>query len=118
VECLCQFHGSPPLAQTTAHHLGQKIEALADDHPSKPECLLSLALLLRKVGNHAESKRFLTHASKLSREQGDDHQLARALTELSDVHSRMGLPKEGIQQAREASEIYERLGDMVEQARV
>jgi hypothetical protein len=98
--------------------LGRKIEALADDHPSKLECLFRLSQLFRNVGNHTECKRLLTHVLQLSRERGDDHKLARTLRELSDVHLRMGLFKEGIQQAKEASEIYERLGDTVEQARV
>ena len=97
--------------------LGPKIEALANDHSSKLECLFQLSRLFRMVGNHAECKRLLTHALKVSREQGDDHQLARALRSLSGVHLRMRLLEEGIQQAKEASEICERLGDMVEQAK-
>jgi len=96
--------------------LGPKIEALADDHPSKLECLLPLSGLFQTVGNHAERKRLLAQASKLSREQGDDRQLARTLRQLSDVHYRTGLFEEGMEQAREASEIYERLGDTVGQA--
>jgi len=96
--------------------LGPKIEALADDHPSKLRCLFQLSSLFQMVGNYAERKRLLTHALKLSRRQGDDHQLARTLRELSDVHSWMRTPKEGIEQAKEASEIYERLGDTAKQA--
>ena len=90
--------------------LGKKIEALADDHPSKPECILSLSLLFQKVGNDAECKRLLTHASNLSRGQGNDRQLARILGELSTVHLRMGFTEEGIHQAKEASGIFKRLG--------
>jgi len=97
--------------------LGQKIEALTDDHASKFECLFQLARLLRAVGNHTERKRLLTHALKLSREQGDDHRLAQTLAQLSGVYLSMRLFEEGIEQAKEASEIYERLGDAVEQAR-
>jgi len=96
--------------------LGPKVEALADDHPSKPECLLRLSQLFRKVGSYAECKRLLTHALGLSRGRGDDYMLALILGDLSTVHSRMGLLKEGIQQAKEASEIYGRLGKPVEQA--
>jgi len=96
--------------------LGPKIEALADDHPSKLGCLFRLSRLFQAVGNYAERKRLLTHTLTLSREQGDDLQLARALVQLSDVHVRMGLFKEGIQQAKEASEIHKRLGDTVLQA--
>ena len=97
--------------------LGQKIEALADDHPSKLGCLFQLSRLFQRVGNYAEARRDLLNALTLSREQGDDHQLARTLRQLSIVHYSMGLFKEGIQQAREASEISERLGDAVEQAK-
>jgi len=97
--------------------LGPKIEALADDHPSKFECLLQLSGLFQVVGNHTERKRLLTHATNISREQGDDRQLAQALKDLSDVHYWMDLLKEGIEQAKEASEIYERLEDTVNQAR-
>ena len=96
--------------------LGQKIEALADDHPSKLECLFHLSRLFQRVGNYVESKRLLTHALTLSQEQGDDGQLAQALRLLSGVHLRMGLFEEGIEQAKEASEIYERLGDTANQA--
>jgi len=96
--------------------LGPKIEALADDHHSKLECLFQLSRLFQVVGNHAERKRLLTHTLKLSREQGDDRQLARALSYLSNVHSQMHLFKEGIEQAKEALEIYKWLGDTVEQA--
>jgi len=96
--------------------LGPKIEALADDHPSKFECLFRLSKLFRTVGNHTERKRLLTHALELSREQGDDRRLARTLAQLSDVHFSMYLFEEGIEQAKEASETYKRLGDTVEQA--
>jgi len=96
--------------------LGSKIEALADDHPSKLECLFQLSGLFQMVGNHAERKQLLAHALELSKEQEDCRQLARALTHLSEVHSRKHLFKEAIQQAKEASEIYKRLDDAVEQA--
>jgi len=97
--------------------LGPKIEVLPDDHPSKLECFLHLSLLFRRVGNHMERKRLLTHALKLSRERGDDRQLVRILRELSDVHLVRRRFKKGIRQAKEAVEISERLGDTVEQAR-
>ena len=97
--------------------LGPKIEALADDHPSKFECLFQLSGLFQAVGNHTERKRLLTYATKISREQGDDLQLAQVLKDLSDVHYWMDLLTEGIEQAKEASEIYERLGNTVGQAR-
>ena len=96
--------------------LGRKIEALADDHPSKLECLFQFSQLFQRVGNFAESKRLLTHALKLTREQGNDHQLAHTLNCLSNVHFSTDQCEEGIRVAKEASEIYERLGDTVQQA--
>jgi len=97
--------------------LGPKIEALADDHPSKLECLIQLSRLFQVVGNYSEYKRLITHVSKLPREQGDGRQIARTLRYLSDAYYRMDLFEEGMKQAREASEIYERLGETKEQAR-
>jgi tetratricopeptide (TPR) repeat protein len=97
--------------------LGRKIEALADDHPSKLECLYHLSRLFRVLGNYAEPKRLLTYALELSREQGDDSGLARILVQLSDINLWMGLYDEGIPQAREASEICERLGDTKNQTK-
>ena len=97
--------------------LGPKIEALADDHPSKLECLFQLSGLFQAVGNHTERKRLLIHALNISREQGDDRQLARTLRQLSDVHYWMRLFQEGIEQAKEALEIYNRLGDTGGQAK-
>ena len=97
--------------------LGPKLEALADDHPSKPECLYELSRLFQAIGNHVQCKRLLTLVLELSREQGDNHQLTRALSHLSRVHLDMGLYQEGIRLAEEASEISERLGDAVGQAR-
>jgi len=47
--------------------LGQKIEALPDDHPSKAQCLRDLSWLFSSVGNLVECKRFLTHTLKLWR---------------------------------------------------
>ena len=97
--------------------LGPKIEALADDHPSKFECLFQLSMLFQTVGHNAERKRLLTHTLELSREQGDDRRLAQTLAHLSSVHLSMRLFEEGIKQAKEASEIYGRLCDTVGQAR-
>ena len=96
--------------------LGQKIEALPDDHPSKPRCMEQLSLLFDSIGNHVERKRLLTHTLKLWRERGDESQVARTLSSLSDANRRMHLYKEGIEQAEEASEIFGRLGDTVSQA--
>ena len=96
--------------------LGPKIEALADDHPTKPECLYDLSKLFYKTGNYVESKRLLTHTLKLSRERGDDVQVALRLGGLSDANRNLDLYKEGIQQGKEALEIFERLGDTAKQA--
>ena len=91
--------------------LGPKLEGLPDSHPSKPQCLFMLALLISPVGNHVESKRLLGHALGLWREQGDDIWVAQTLTLLSDTNRRLAFYEEGISQAKEALEIYERLRD-------
>jgi len=96
--------------------LGPKIEALPDDHPSKPRSLYSLSRLYYSVGNWAEHKRLLTPTLKLWREQGDESQVAQALIEISEANRQMHLFEEGIQRAREASEILGRLGDAARQA--
>ena len=96
--------------------LGPKIEALADDHPSKLECLYQLSRLFQKIGGGVERKRLLTLALELSRERGDDHQLVQVLSHLSQVHSGLDLYEEGIRLAKGASEISERLGDAVRRA--
>jgi tetratricopeptide (TPR) repeat protein len=91
--------------------LGSKIEALPDDHPSKPKCLYRLSRLFNVMGIHAGQKRLLTHTLELWRQRGDDKQVALILQDLSDVNRLLGLSKEGIQQAREALGIYERTND-------
>ena len=93
-----------------------KIEGLPDDHPSKSQCLVQLALLLGSVGNLVEEKRLLTHTLKLRKGQGDDFHVAQTLRFLAEVNGRLGLFTAGISQAKEALEIFERLGDMLEQA--
>jgi len=98
--------------------LGPRIEALPDDHPSKPQCLENLSWLFRSVGNSVEHKRILTHTLKLWRERGDDCRVALTLSYLSNANREIGLCKEGTQQAKEASEIFERLGNTTRQARV
>ena len=96
--------------------LGPRIEALPDDHPSKPECLYGLSGLFYSAGNYAEYKRLVTHSLKLSRERGDNSQVALKLRDLCRANRETGLYKEGIQQAKEASEIFKRLGDTTSQA--
>ena len=96
--------------------LGPKIEALPDDHPSKPECLLKLAWSFGSIGNHTERKRLLEHALRLERERGNDRRVAYILRDLFSANRPLGFFMEGIGQAREALGIYERIGDAVEQA--
>jgi len=96
--------------------LGRKMEALADDHPLKLECILRLSALFRIVRNYTESKRLLTYAFKLPREREGGRQLARIFAGLSVVNSCMGLSEEATQQAKEASEIFGRLGGTPGQA--
>ena len=96
--------------------LGPKIEALANDHPFKPQCLYDFSRLFSLAGNFAEYKRLLTHSLKLSRERGDRFQVALGLRDLSEANRGMGLFTEGIQQMKEAIEIFERLGNATKHA--
>jgi tetratricopeptide (TPR) repeat protein len=96
--------------------LSSKIEALADDHPSKPKCLSQLALLFGKVGNYTKKKRLMTHTLELERRRGNDSQVAATLRYLSDANRLLNLHEEGIWQMEEALEIAERIGDTIEQA--
>jgi tetratricopeptide (TPR) repeat protein len=96
--------------------LGSKIEALADDHPSKSKCLSQLAELFGKAGNITEQKRLLTHTLELERRRGNDSQVAATLRYLSDTNRLLNLHEEGIWQMEEALEIAERIGDTIEQA--
>jgi tetratricopeptide (TPR) repeat protein len=96
--------------------LGPKIEALPDDHPSKPTCLSQLSWLFDQMGNHVERKRLITHTLELERQRGDKAQVARTLRDLSDANWYLGLHEEGIRQAKEALEIFERINDTNGQA--
>jgi len=96
--------------------LKPKIEGLADDHSSKPECLFELSRLFDIVGNQVEYKRLLTCVLKLEREQGNDRQVARTLKHLAEASYYVDPPGQGIQLAKEALEIGEQLGDRVLQA--
>ena len=78
--CLFSLREAPPLAQAAANHPEvEYIEALADDHPSKPKCLTELSRLFGRIGNHVERKRFLIHTLELQRGQGDEFGVAQAL---------------------------------------
>jgi len=96
--------------------LRPKIEALSDDHPSKPECMFQLSQLCGSVGNCLGSKELLVHALKLWRERGNDYRVAQALECLSGANVGLDLFKEGIQRAKEGLGIYEQLGDAAGQA--
>jgi tetratricopeptide (TPR) repeat protein len=96
--------------------LRSKIEALADDHPSKPECLFQLSSLFQQIGNDAERKRLLTIALELRRQRGAELDVARTLQSLSDANRVLDLYEEGIRQIQEALEIWERINDVVRQA--
>ena len=96
--------------------LGRKIEALPDDHPSKPTCLCQLSQLYDSVENLAESKRLLLRTLKLYRERGDEDNTAHTLRFISNANRQLGHYEEGIQQATEASEIYDRLDNESGQA--
>jgi tetratricopeptide (TPR) repeat protein len=91
--------------------LKSKIEALPDDHRSKPKCMRELSLLLGALGNFTEQKRLLTRTLELERRRGNGSEVGFALRQLSDVNRRLGLYKEGIPQAKEALEIFERIGN-------
>ena len=91
--------------------LKSKIEALTDDHRSKPKCLSELSRLFETLGNNAERKRLLTHALELERRRGDDRWIATTLQRLSGANQLLNLPEQGIQQAKEALEIFERIGE-------
>lgn len=96
--------------------LGPRIEALLDDHPSKPKCLYELAQLLNLAGDHMESKRLLTHTLQLWREQREDFLVAQTLRLLANACRLTGLRKEGMELVKESLEIFQLLGDTVEQA--
>ena len=96
--------------------LRSKIEALADDHPSKPRCLSQLAQLFGQAGNHTEQKRLMTYTLELERRQKNDALVAVTLRRLSDVNRLLHLREEGIRRAKEALGISIRLNNTTEQA--
>jgi tetratricopeptide (TPR) repeat protein len=96
--------------------LASKIEALPDDHPSKPDCLSQLSTLFLQVGNHLEQKRLLTRTLALERQRGNEANVAQILRDLSDSNRLLNLYEEGIRQSKEALEIFERINDTKWQA--
>ena len=99
--------------QTT---LRPKIEALADDHPSKPKCSFQLAQLFGEAGKYVEQKQLMTHTLELERRRKNDAQVAAILRGLSNASRLQHLYSDGMQQAKEALEISERIGDTIGQA--
>ena len=97
--------------------LGPKIEALPDNHRSKPACLFRVAALFGRTGNYAEATRLLNHVLKLEREGRSHYRVALTLEKLSNASRILGLHKEAVRQAKEASKIYEQLGNTVGLAR-
>ena len=97
--------------------LRPKVEALPDDHRSKPECLLNLAMLSGSVGNFTEQARLLGHVLGFERERKNEDRVALTLEMLSAASRMLGLGKEGIDQTKESLEIYELLGDTLGRAR-
>jgi len=96
--------------------LGQKIEGLPSDHPSKPQCLYRLSWLFGSVGNRVEELRLLIHTLELQREQGNNIHVAQTLKSISTANRWLGLHKEGILCIKGALRIYEQLGDITGQA--
>ena len=96
--------------------LRPKIEALPDNHPSKPECLVELSQLFRSVGNHTANKEILIQALKLLREREGGYRTAETLMFLAYTNRALSLYKEGISQAEESLEICERLDHKFGQA--
>ena len=97
--------------------LGSKVERLADDHPSKPECSFWLSQLFYSVGNYAECKRLLVCTLELRRKQGEGLPVAGTLRFISATNRLLGLREEGIQRAEEALEIYKRFDNITGQAK-
>ena len=109
------MYDAPVLVKPWYTVLGSKIEQLADDHHSKPACLVELSRLFQSVGNSVRQKQLLTDALKLVREQGDNFQVTRTLLWLSRANKRLGHYKEGIQQIEESMALCEP-GDTINQA--
>ena len=95
--------------------LRSKIEALPDDHHSKPKCLSELSRLFGQIGNHSVRKQLLTHALELERRRRNGFWIAYTLRQLSNANRNLNLHEEGIQQATEALDISKRIGDSVGQ---
>ena len=97
--------------------LKPKMEALSDDHRSKPRCLFQLSMLFESLGDYVEEKQLLTHALELERGQRNDGRVARTTRHLIIANRMLGFYEEGIQRSREALETYERLEDAEGQAK-
>ena len=96
--------------------LGTKIEALPNNHPFKPDCLVELGLLWGSIGNQMERMRLLDLALGIFRERGHDDRVAFVLLRLSLTNLAVSRYGEGLPQVKEALEIYERLEETVNRA--
>ena len=97
--------------------LRSKIEALPNNHRSKPGALFDVAMLFGSLRIFTEGIRLLDRVLKLEREWGDIDRIALTLRMLSNSNRMLGLCDEGIRQTKEALEIYARLGATVDRAR-
>ena len=91
--------------------LRSRIDALPEDHCSKPRCLYELAQLFGRIRNYPDQIQLLNHVLELERRSGNDLQVVQTLQHLSDVHRLLGLRGAGVRQVEEALEIIERIGD-------
>ena len=89
--------------------LRPKIEALPDDHPSKPECLFELSQVYSSVGNYVARKQLLVQASKLWRDREDGYREVQMLIFIAYTNRQLSLYEEGVSLAKEAAETCERL---------
>ena len=89
--------------------LRPNIEALPDDHHSKPECLFELSQVFHSVGNHTIRKELLVQALRIWRDREDGYRVVQMLVFIAYTNRQLSLYEEGILQAKEAAEACERL---------
>ena len=116
-DACCHFMEHLYWHKTRLVMLGPKIEALPDDHHSKPQCLFELSELFDSIGNEMERKRLLLYSLKLWRAWGYSLEVAKTLEFLSSANRLLGLYEEGIGQAGEALEIFKQLDDKLGEAK-
>ena len=89
--------------------LRPRIEALPDDHGSKPECLFELSQVFSSVGSYTARKQLLIQALELWRDREDGYRVVQMLMFLAYTNRQLSLYEEGVSQAKEAAEICEKL---------